>query len=428
MKKKVIAGIIAVAVIIGVFAISRPGKNSYFNVQAIEVSQGELQSYLSTTGIIKSQDMKEYYGPQSQVNKVNVKVGDKVKKGDILVTYEVDNQNNNIKQAEIQYDNAVLQKQDLENQNADINKRIKDKNNEIVDLNNKIEDIDNQIKTLQKSKEPTAATQIQELEKTKSSLEQQKSSTEQQRDAIQPISIERLKQADNSITSSKANLDSAKDKASKVVNKIVASNDGVVTDVNVVEDGMGNAAQPAVIIQNTENLKVVLTVGKYDADNIKLNQTVAIKNSHKEYKGKVTYIAPVAEKSQDSGSTDTTLTVDVTITDKNPDLKINFDADTDILLGEVKDAIKVPSECIKTDKEGKNFVYIIKDGKAIEKEIKLGVESDTEAQIIEGLNVGEKVIINPEDTIKNGTLVEVSSGETDKNSKKGFFRMRGGTN
>lgn len=428
MKKKVIAGIIAVAVIIGVFAISRSGKNSYFNVQAIEVSQGELQSYLSTTGIIKSQDMKEYYGPQSQVNKVNVKVGDKVKKGDILVTYEVDNQNNNIKQAEIQYDNAVLQKQDLENQNADINKKIKDKNNQIVDLNNKIEDIENQIKTLQKSKEPTAATQIQELEKTKSSLEQQKSSTEQQRDAIQPISIEKLKQADNSITSSKANLDSAKDKASKVVSKIVSSNDGVVTDVNIVEGGMGNAAQPAVIVQNTENLKVVLSVGKYDADNIKLNQSAAIKNSHKQYKGKVTYIAPVAEKSQEPGSIDTTLTVAVTITDKNPDLKIDFDADTDILLDEVKKAIKVPSECIKTDKEGKNFVYIIKDGKAVEKEIKLGVESDTEAQIIEGLNAGEKVIINPEDTIKNGTLVQISSGETDKNSKKGFFGMRGGTN
>lgn len=428
MKKKVIAGIIPVAVIVGIFVISRPGKNNYLTVQTIAVSQGELQSYLSTTGIIKSQDMKEYYGPQSQVSKVNVKVGDNVKKGDILVTYEVDNQNNNIKQAEIQYDNAVLQKQDLENQNADVNKKIKDKNNEIADLDNKIKDIDNQIKTLQISNKSTVAAQIQELEKTKSSLEQQKSNAEQQREAMQPISTERLKQADNSIISAKANLDSSNDKASKVVSKIIASNDGVVTDVNVVDGGMGNVAQPAVIVQNTENLKVVLSLGKYDADNIKLNQTATIKKTHKEYKGKVTYIAPAAEKLQDPGSTDTTLTVDVTIIDKNPDLKIDFDADIDILLGEVKEAIKVPSECIKTDKEGKNFVYIIKDDKAVEKEIKLGVESDTEAQIIEGLNAGEKVIINPSDTIKNGTLVQVSSGETYKNSKKGLFGMRGGTN
>lgn len=424
MKKKVIAGIIAGAVILAVFAISRPDKNSYLTVQAIEVSQGELQSYLSTTGVIKSQDMKEYYGPQSKVSKVNVKVGDKVKKGAILVTYEVDDQNNNIKQAEIQYDNAILQKQDLENQNADINKKIKDKNNEIADLNNKIEDINTQIKTLQNSKEPTAAAQIQELEKTKSALAQQKSSIEQQRDSIQPVSTERLKQGDNSIAAAKANLDSAKDKASKVVSKIVASNDGVVTDINIVEGSIGNVAQPAVIVQNTENLKVVLSVGKYDADNIKLNQTAAIKNSHKEYKGKVTYIAPAAEKSQDPGNSDITLIVEVTITDTNPDLKIDFDVDTDILLSEVKEAIKVPSECIKTNKEGKNFVYIVKEGKAAEKEIKLGVESDIEAQIIEGLNTGEKVIINPEDTIKNGTLVQVSSGKTDKNNKKGFFGMR----
>lgn len=44
---------------------------------------------------------------------------------------------------------------------------------------------------------------------------------------------------------------------------------------------MANIAKPLLIVQNIDNLKVVISMGKYDASNIKLNQNALIKNQKK---------------------------------------------------------------------------------------------------------------------------------------------------
>ena len=40
-------------------------------------------------------------------------------------------------------------------------------------------------------------------------------------------------------------------------------------------------------------------------------------------------------------------------------------------------------------------------------EIETGIQSDTKVQIIKGLEKGQKVIISPADSLKNGTAVTV---------------------
>lgn len=420
-KKKIIAIIISVVIGGGIFGISKISQSKYLPVQATRVSQGDLKSYLSTTGVVKSHDMKEYYGSEVKVSKIYVKVGDKVKKGDILITYEVEDLNTIVKQAEIQYNNAILQKQDLQKQNQEINNNINNKNSEIGYIDKRIDDINTKIETLQNSSDSPTSIQIQGFEDQKSTLEQQKNILVQQKNAIQPISNEKLKQAENTINLAKLTLDTAKKNLSKRVDKIVSENDGVVTALNAVEGAMANIAKPLLIVQNTDNLKVVISMGKYDASNIKLNQNALIKNEKKQYKGKISYIAPAAEKSKDPTSGETSLTVDVNILDKNPDLKIDFDVDVDILLDETKGVKKIPTECIKTDKKGKNFIYTIKDNKAVEREVTLGIESDNEAEIIKDATIGEQVILNPTDTIKSGTLVKVSSDIDSMKTKKLFF-------
>lgn len=421
IKKKGIAIIIAVVIVGGALGLSKTRQSNYLPVQATKVSQGDLKSYLSITGVVKSKEMKEYYGSEVKVSKVYVKVGDKVKKGDVLITYEVEDLNTIVKQAEIEYNNAILQKQDLQKQNGEINNNINNKNAEVVDIEKRIEDINNKIRALQNSSDPSISSQVEGFEWQKSTLEQQKTILVKEKNTIYPISKEKLKQAENTVNLAKLTLDTAKKNLSKSVDRVVAENDGVVTNLNATEGAMANMAKPLIVVQNTENLKVVISVGKYDANNINLNQSAVIKNQKKQYEGKISYIAPAAEKSQDPTSGDTTLTVDIDIEDKNPDLKIDFDVDVDILLGEAREVKKVPTECIMTDKKSKNFIYTINNNKVVEREVKLGIESDNEAEIISSAAVGEEVILNPTDNIKNGTLVKVSSNIDSIKTKKLFF-------
>ncbi|MNO67423.1 putative efflux system component YknX [compost metagenome] len=168
---------------------------------------------------------------------------------------------------------------------------------------------------------------------------------------------------------------------------------------------MGTIQQAAVTVQNVANLKVTLSLSRYDAAKVTIGQDAVIKNNGKEYKGKVSYISPTAEVAKTSTSGEANLSVDINITDVNPELKIGFEADVDILLNEAKNVIKVPTESLKTDKTGKSVIYIVEDNKAVEKEVTKGIQSDTEVQV-EGVTTGAKVILNPTDTIKDGTLVK----------------------
>lgn len=399
MKKKVVIWVVVVALVGGFVAYRSANRNKskIINVKTAAVTQGEVKSYLSTTGTIKSKSSKDYFPIQGKVKKVNVKVGDTVKKDQVLVEYEVADASIAVKQSQIQYDNAMLSKQMEINSNNDMK-------NKMADLDKQIADFDSQISTDKQN--PLAAATVQ-------TLETQRAQLKQTRDSLKmPFSNEQLKQADNSIELARISLDNAKQNLSKSQDKIVADIDGVVTAVNVVEGASSmTAAQPAVTVQDTENLKALVSVGKYDSNKVQLGQEAVIKNGDKEYKGKVSFIDPAAKKSVSATGTDTTLGIEIDILDKPEGLKIDFDADVDILLGQVANAVKIPAESIKTNKEDKTFVYVLDGNKASEKEVKLGLQSDMESQIIEGVKPNDKVILNPGETVKNGTLVKEASGD-----------------
>lgn len=384
MKKRIISIILSITILVGVgFFAMRAKKSSVKEVRVSDVSKGEVRSYLSTTAIVKSKQSKDYFGSQLKISKVNVKLGDVVKKGQALISYDITDLDLQLKQAQIQYDNAILQRNELNNQKQD--------------LNNKIKNLDDQIATLENSKNPTEQAMLSNLK--------------QQRAALQPISSEKVKQVDNSVELAKASLENIKSKYNYVKDGVVADFDGAVTSLNAVEGAIGNPAQPLITIQDTNNLKAVIALGKYDAEKVKIGQDVVVKSSGKEYKGKVAFINPAATKTQSISGNDTSLSAEIDILDSVENLKIDFDIDVDILLGNVDNALRIPIESVKNDKSGKNLVYTNENGVAKEKEVKLGLKSDTQVQIVEGLTEGDKVVLNPSATLKNGDKVKELSKE-----------------
>ncbi|WP_055669258.1 efflux RND transporter periplasmic adaptor subunit [Desnuesiella massiliensis] len=384
MKKRIISIILGITILVGIgFFTMRVKKSSVKEVRVSDVSKGEVRSYLSTTAIVKSKQSKDYFGPQLKISKVNVKLGDVVKKGQALISYDITDLDLQLKQAQIQYDNAILQRNELNNQKQD--------------LNNKIKNLDDQIATLENSKNPSEQAMLSNLK--------------QQRAALQPISSEKVKQVDNSVELAKASLENIKSKYNSVKDGVVADFDGAVTLLNAVEGAIGNPAQPLITIQDTNNLKAVVALGKYDAEKVKIDQDVVVKSSGKEYKGKVTFVNPAATKTQSISGADISLSAEIDILDSAENLKIDFDVDVDILLGNVDNTLKIPIESVKNDKSGKNLVYTNENGVVKEKEVKLGLKSDTQVQIVEGLTEGDKVVLNPSATLKNGDKVKELSKE-----------------
>ncbi|MDP4144280.1 MAG: HlyD family efflux transporter periplasmic adaptor subunit [Bacillota bacterium] len=408
MKKRILTIIISVVVIGGIVGLGMVNANrkKFVSVKSSTVTKGDINAYLSTTAVILSKDKAQYYGIQAKVTSVNVKLGDKVKKGDVLVTYEVQDLNNNVKQAQLQYDNSVLQKQDLLDQNTDTN-------NKIADLNNQITDLNNQIDVLKKGNDSQAASKIQQLN-------QQVSSIQTQLNNLKPVSSTKLSEADNAIALAKVSLDQAKENLAKNTNQIVADMDGTVTQLNATVGAMGNPAQVAVEVQNLDDLEGKVSASKYDMLKLKAGEEATLKYGNKTYKGKVSSVDPIAVNTTSSSGQDVTTPVYVDITDNPENLKINYDVDIDILVGQSKDVIKISAESIKTDKDGSSYVYVIEGNKAVQKKVTLGLQSDLDVEVKDGLKAGDKVILNPSATINNGTLVKDTSA-----AKKGGYSNAG---
>lgn len=411
MKKKVIIGIIVAAVVVGIIGLSVAGRNkrNFTAVRTASVTKGDINAYLSTTGVIKSKNSKNYFVPQqARVKAVNVKIGDKVKKGDVLITYQVQDLTGPVKQAQINLSTAQSQKQDLLNTIASNNQKLSDINNQINDVTNQI----NSLNDLKKSN-PVQYAAVKGDEEVKT-LNSTLSSLNTSKDSI-PDETEKLKQADNQIKLAQVNLDTANNNLAQNTDENVADFDGIVTAVNVTAGSSqaastGSAGGAAVTIEDQSSLEAEVNLDKYSASEVKLGENVNLEFANKNYTGSVSYVAPSAQTVTSTTGQNTTLIADIDVNPPQSGLVEGFDADVNILVGEVKGIVKVPAESIKTDKLGKNYVFVVENSKAVQKEVQLGLQSDTEAQINSGLSVGDKVILNPSASIQDGTAVKASTG------------------
>lgn len=76
-------------------------------------------------------------------------------------------------------------------------------------------------------------------------------------------------------------------------------------------------------------------------------------------------------------------------------------------LKSVTDALVVPAEAVLTMPDGQKIVYLVKDGKAIKRKVRTGIETERLTQILEGLALGDPVIIEGHERLKDGIDVKL---------------------
>jgi len=80
-------------------------------------------------------------------------------------------------------------------------------------------------------------------------------------------------------------------------------------------------------------------------------------------------------------------------------------------LKQADDAVVVPLVALITTPEEGKVVFVVKDGKALRRKVKTGIEAADRIQILEGVNPGDKVIISGHKDLKDGMDVRVSEPE-----------------
>lgn len=220
-----------------------------------------------------------------------------------------------------------------------------------------------------------------------------------------------LKVYDAQIASIEAQLFKLQDDASRT--NIYSPIDGRVLRILQKSSNFISEGTPLIKVGNPKDLELVIDVLSRDALNIKPGNTILIEQGdniensvQNSLKAEVRLIEPSAfTKISALGVEEQRVNVIGDFVDSASFFGDAYRVDVQIVVWEGKNVLKVPLSSIFRC-NGSWCVFVVEDGKAHRKTVKIGNRSNYEVEIAKGLNKNEIVILYPSEQIEAGTSVK----------------------
>ena len=245
----------------------------------------------------------------------------------------------------------------------------------------------------------------------------------------------------SSLESARATLIVAEDNLMRT--QIFAPIDGTISQLNVEAGervvGTAQMAGTEVLrVANLDSMEVEVTVGENDIVKLAVGNPVDIEVDAywgKRFKGRVTEIASSAANVTETSSADqvTNFNVKIIILDESyrdlveeknllhtpfkpgmtASVEIESDRKDSILVAPIR---AVSTRQVKDSTDGstrtREVVFVLQDGKALQKEVETGIQDDENIEILHGIEPGETLITGPyslvSKTLHDGQSVKVS--------------------
>lgn len=419
---------VVVIVILVVLAVKKGSEHSGIKVSAEKVEKRTIIETVSANGKIQPEkDIKISPYISGEVIGLYVKEGDQVKTGDLLAKIDPE-----IYRAA--YDRAVAALNSSKAGEANAQAKVAQVNAQFRNA----ELTYNRNKTLWEQKVVSDA----DYDAAKSAYDVAKA----EKDAAQQT----LKSAQYGVQSSEASLKEARENLTKTT--ITSPSDGTVSKLSVEKGervtgaSQFSAGTEIMRIANLANMEVNVEVNENDIVKVALNDTCLIEVDaylDRKFKGIVTEIATSANTTGVSADQITNFNVKIRILPSSYQDMIDtssiihspfrpgMSATVDIQTETVHDVLSVPIQSVTTradttgtvkkedantdvaasKDETKEYVFLVKDGKAVMQEVKTGVQDNMYIEIKRGLEEGQEVITGPYRAIskrlKNGDEVKV---------------------
>lgn len=412
-------------------------------VETQTVSRGDITTENRVSGQVMASDEASIFSPLAvKVEKVYVKTGDKVKKGDVLFQLDardiedkyqplLDNYNRTKKLTDAQVTQAQKSVSDAQ-ELSDIQIALAEKT-----LENTKELMAKQVKLAQDNYDHAAdlleigAESQSNVDQAKSNLDQTKinaqNSINQAQSALDQAkinaknSIEQAKLAvlstqtsgDSSMSQMETNMKDVLDSLNDTAVKATIS--GTVASVSVSEGSNASQAVAAVVIADCATPEIMVSVSESLLPKLsvgdKASATISA-ISDQSFDAVITKIAPTADA--------TTKLYDVYLNVPD-DIGAAIGMFTDVVFhtDAQQDTIVIPTESILTDDAGQ-YIYIAEKGKKAKKiTITTGLVGNGVTQVLKGLSGGEELITSGQSYLSDGTEIRVVKPAGSETSKKG---------
>ena len=181
--------------------------------------------------------------------------------------------------------------------------------------------------------------------------------------------------------------------------------DGIISERYLSVGGLAAPNVPIVTVTSLD-LEASLAIEEARIGQVQAGQPVTATVSaypDEQFEGVVTSVAPTVDPK--------TRTVTAKVEVKDPQRRLKAGMLARVMLGSgSSNGLFIPVSAV-TRRNGKDIVFVVNDGRAAEREIRIGEPSQERVEVIEGLAAGEMVVLEPQAELTNGTSVTVIRSE-----------------
>jgi len=225
------------------------------------------------------------------------------------------------------------------------------------------------------------------------------------------VAAEQFEASQAALALAEAQFTQAQDQFDKTL--IRAPIAGTVTKVNIKEGEtvvigtMNMTGTVIMVIADMSRMQALVEVDETDVVALALGQRAKIEVDalpDTSFSARVTRIGymPIEKLTTGVGQEGVDFEVELTLDSTTPLLRPGMSVHADIVTASLDSVLVVPVSAVgrrEVNGQETNTVFVVKDGKAVLRPVKTGRASDTETEIIEGLEPGEEVIIGPYKTL-----------------------------
>ncbi|RCX20844.1 RND family efflux transporter MFP subunit [Anaerobacterium chartisolvens] len=423
VRLKAVITISAVTVIIfGVIFLY--GELNAVGVNVHVASPGELMEYVEVRGKVELDSKEKIYSKvDGRIKSVLVKEGERVGTGDELAQIDVDDLELSIKKAQAAYEetNSKLGelRRSIESEEVTIAKAKMDQAGVAVrtarESYNYKEDLLQKTRALLKdgavSQQDVKQLEL-DFETSKNLLdaaEHEYTIAEQNYKLLSKgIKKESIDSVQAAVEQSKLQIQELSNQLGRV--DIRPNINGVVIQKNIDVNSSVQSGFLLFEVGDYNSAYIKANVLTDDVGKIEIGQKAVISGellSKKEIDGVVYYIAPKAETSVSSiGVEQQRIEIRVKFDNSKFNFRPGYGVDVKVITSEKQSVLYVPNKSV-FDSEGKDSVFIVKGNELELKNVEKGIENKDYIEVVNGINDGEKVVADPNSTLKLGTKVKI---------------------
>lgn len=395
-------------------------------VKAATIQTGDVSSYVTAPGIVKEVNRAQvFFDTPLRILDVTVEKNDPIKKGGKLIDLDTSSLTEEMDRLLVQKEIQSITLQKLES-----GQNLLSLESQLASARNAVDQAQENLRTAQEEYQKQQKmyetgiipkTQLDQYDKTVKDVKAAADTAQLNLDSAEKAYQSSIGGHDLDIQAQIKNIELLtsqingieKDLA-KIKNLEKAPISGVVIEINVMKGGYTMSGQPAFTIIDAENLQINATVNEYNTRGLAAGQLVKITGEalgdDRELTGEITAVAPIATKVQGSSGVETVVEVTITPRDGKEFLKPGLNVDCDITTQEKTGVVLAEFNIFLDDKDRRQYVWLIdKETMTLKKQyVTLGIYSDMNVEIVDGLKAGDMVVIDPQPSLKEGDKVKIA--------------------